>query len=513
MQFRWAIPLVFALALFCGAEPVMKVERSGPKLTIEVSSDLTNWHAFTNIDLGEEQQFFRALTSDSLPFNFINEIGNIRTVSWNESPYFSTAIESVQDGWGVLDAQGIRMYRAADGLAHEHPVLQGNYALSLINSYRATTNAEYLAKAELYGERLIETAIVSRGAWFYPYDFDFQIDPTPLPGDVIHKTWYSAMAEGTSISVFAQLYELTGKTVYLNAASNTFQAFKLPASQTEPWASDADETGCLWLEEYARDPQNHQFVLNGHVFAAWGLYEYWHMTGDPDALRLLQGAITTVKHWFPFFRTPGYVVKYSRKHANWAASYHPVIIQQMNSLYSLTGDLFFAHAVDDLLRDYPNPTIHAQGTLKGAINGVQFNEDGIITNSTAVLFPEPTIVDVLSRQTFPEQPGGWLKIGSGALSGFFVPELYTEAAMNCIFQETVFSPVRKITLRAGLPAFTFVKYFSDGTVDKTNTIYFGVNQPLEIDATATINSRLHARVASGEVAGYWIPITSRVVLD
>ena len=42
-----------------------------------------------------------------------------------------------------------------------------------------------------------------------------------------------------------------------------------------------DEHGNLWFEEYIVSPPTH--ILNGFMWAAWGVYDYFLATGDPTA--------------------------------------------------------------------------------------------------------------------------------------------------------------------------------------------------------------------------------------
>src|SRR5262245_52365135 len=70
-------------------------------------------------------------------------------------PYDSTEITPV-GGFGLVDAQGVRMFRVAgSSKLYNHVVFQGSYALQNLNSYRLTQNQAYLAIAVKNAQRLV----------------------------------------------------------------------------------------------------------------------------------------------------------------------------------------------------------------------------------------------------------------------------------------------------------------------------------------------------------------------
>ena len=507
--------LFFIVAPLLAAKPTLTIQRNGQKVSVEASDDLTRWTAVTNLEISEPKEFFKINTLQAPPYPFLYETNDLRSVPPEYSLNASPDVEAITDAWGTQDDQGIRMFfDPFTGKIFNHPVLQARYALSLLNSYRLTTNPIYLERAERHGQRLIDTHFESRGAWFFKYDFDYQIDSAPAPGDIIRAPWFSALSQGLAISAFCELYRVTTNQAYLDAAAQAFAAYKLPASDTEPWICDIDEKGCLWMEEYASVPKSHQWVMNGHISGVWGAYDYYRTTGDLDALRLAQGGITTVKLWCDYFRTPGAAAKYSRKHPNFATSYHPLRVKMMAALYSISGDPFFAKAADGMRDECPDPTISSAGTIRGAMTGFKFDQYGQVTNTIAVILPTNTTTQITSRRTILEQPGIWLLISSGELDGYFVREDWLTAQMNCIFQEIAFYPPRKVTVGAGTPAYTPFQCDSNGKQTARLWKYFPTDAAMEFDKVATINSRTCLHISAGDFAGFWLPLMPyRMVLD
>lgn len=497
--------LILVLSLFA-QPPLLSIHRAGPGVAVEASSDLKTWVGLTNIPASEALQFFRASETNTLPYPFLYETNALFSVPWQYSLYGSQNIEPIIDTWGTQDADGIRMfYDPITQQIFNHPVLQGRYALSLLNSYRKTTNTAYLERAENHAQRIISVRVESRGAWFFPYQFDYQIDPTPAPGDMIRAPWFSGMSQGVALSLFCELYRVTGNESYKEAASKTFAAFKLTASDSEPWVCDIDERGCVWFEEYASVPKSHQWVLNGHIFGLWGAFDYYQLTGDTDALRLAQGGIATVKLWFDFFRAPGTAAKYSRAHPNFATSYHSLIIKMCACLWSITHDPFWTDAVDKLRADYPDPLQKSGGTFNGGVNGYKFGPSAEVTSAVSITASNLT-VQVASRRTIQGQNGIWLLISGGQLGGYFVRESPLSAQMNCIFQPVEFYPARKVQLGAGLPGYAAYQFDTSG--GQLSKYWKAIDEPteLEFDQTAVINSRLCLHIISGFWSGCWLPL-------
>ena len=61
--------------------------------------------------------------------------------------------------------------------------------------------------------------------------------------------------------------------------------------RTGPWTLFVDRHGYLWFEEYAGDTKP-LLVLNGHMFAIFGVWDYYQLTQSAKAKRLFDGGVT-----------------------------------------------------------------------------------------------------------------------------------------------------------------------------------------------------------------------------
>jgi hypothetical protein len=236
------------------------------------------------------------------------------------------------------------------GKLNYHPVLLLEHALHLLDVYNSTLNIKHLNSAKAIAEKLISISLSIKSSIFFPYSFDF-----PLHGykeDTMYSPWYSGMAQGQALSLFMRLYELTQESYYLEASKKVLMSLDLSHHNDKgyPWVSCVDQNGFLWLEEYPRTPPAR--TLNGMIFAMFGLYDYYRITRDSKAEKLLRGAIKTIKENINKFRTPNGVSHYCLRHPRIKSmTYHKIHIKQLMMLYKITGDNFFLQTSNTFLKD------------------------------------------------------------------------------------------------------------------------------------------------------------------
>lgn len=249
------------------------------------------------------------------------------------------------------DDKGLHLYER-NGERFVHPVAQGQYVLMMLNSYSKTGDDEFLDRATINLDSILDAAVERDGAVFYPYQFDF-----PLYGKdelTLHAPWWSGMAQGQILSALVRMYEATGDEAYKEAADETFASFA-PRPITdwpivEPAVTLIDEAGMLWLEEYSGDLEP-AYVLNGHIFGIFGLYDYWELTGSADAAAMIDGAATAVAYYLPDFRAGpeelswyGLTIKPDTQGQH--AKYHRIHQEQLRTLAEITGESLFSDYAD-----------------------------------------------------------------------------------------------------------------------------------------------------------------------
>ena len=163
-------------------------------------------------------------------------------------------------------------------------VALAQFALGALERHTSGQGDAWLQVARKAGDHLTEHQERGGpldGAWRFP-------DPV---GHTYHvgPDWISAMAQGEAASVLARLGMLTGAERYLDAAVRAIGPYNVTV------ADGGVRTGLndgVWFEEYPTARPS--CVLNGGIFALWGLYDVACATGDPATRELWQAGVTTL---------------------------------------------------------------------------------------------------------------------------------------------------------------------------------------------------------------------------
>ena len=242
---------------------------------------------------------------------------------------------------GQFDAGGIPMldYRGHVGLQY-NPIAIAQYALGNYNRYRwdgdERRRATFLTVCDWLADNLRPNA-AGLEVWTHEFDWEYR---TPLS-----KGWYSCLSQGQAISALVRAHLLTEDSKYLSAATRALIAFQTPveAGGVSYW----DEAGNVWFEETVVDPPTH--ILNGFIWASWGMYDLWLHTGDEAAGELWREGVRTLRLHLDRFDI-GYWSLYDEAGlalSNAASGfYHALHIVQLRILYRLTQDPVFRDRAD-----------------------------------------------------------------------------------------------------------------------------------------------------------------------
>jgi heparosan-N-sulfate-glucuronate 5-epimerase len=242
---------------------------------------------------------------------------------------------------GPYDSQGIPMlnYHGAIGLQY-NPIAIAQYGLGNHNLYRKTGDPRkrrlFLLMADWMAGNL-ERNHAKLWVWMHHFDWEYR--------QILKKPWYSALAQGQGISLLIRAYQETGDLHYLESAHRAFASFK--AGISDGGVTHIDESGRVWFEEYIVWPPTH--ILNGFIWASWGVYDYALATNDSTARNLFDQAVLTLSSTLASFDT-GFWSLYERSSTllPMLASkfYHSLHIVQLRVMFQLTGNPQFNHFAD-----------------------------------------------------------------------------------------------------------------------------------------------------------------------
>ena len=279
--------------------------------------------------------------------------GNSHLTFWHEVPLanpkasrhelgeYYMGFEAKADYSGPYDHNGIPMldYRGAIGLQY-NPIAIAQWGLGNYNLFRRTSHHEARDKFLRASDWLIEYLEPNpQGVWVWNHHFDWEYRETLL------APWYSALAQGQGISLLLRAHAETEQSKYLEAAQRAFTSFLHPIESGGVTFTDAK--GDLWFEEYIVSPPTH--ILNGLIWAAWGVHDYYLVTQNQTAKDLFDSVVTTLlnnlgRYDLGFWSL--YELSGTRMRMVASPFYHRLHIVQLRIMYALTGVRNFAEFAD-----------------------------------------------------------------------------------------------------------------------------------------------------------------------
>ncbi|MBS1886875.1 MAG: hypothetical protein JSU06_06770 [Actinobacteria bacterium] len=145
------------------------------------------------------------------------------------------------------------------------------------------TDAAFLGAVEWLLEQVVE-------------DADQAVWPIGLPVAKygLEPGWVSAMGQGQAISTVLRAHVLTGEPRYLELARKALRPLLLPVAEG---GAQREIDGAVVLEEYSTAKPC--AVLNGWIFALWGVHEVALAGGDEDARALFARSAAGVVELLP----------------------------------------------------------------------------------------------------------------------------------------------------------------------------------------------------------------------
>ena len=194
---------------------------------------------------------------------------------------------SIEPWNGLFDDSGIPMvdYGGEIGYMYD-PATISQHALANFELYLETCDNEYREKFLDQADWLLENLVLCEARDFYVLEYDFDYGQFDM-----EAPWISAVAQSQGISTLLRAYEVTGEEKYLEAAEAAPGAFEKTIN--EGGVSYIDRDGFSWYEEYPASKPPH--VLNGFIYALFGLYDLYKSTGSEKALGLFNDGVETLE--------------------------------------------------------------------------------------------------------------------------------------------------------------------------------------------------------------------------
>lgn len=258
--------------------------------------------------------------------------------------YYNNMTEKVTKMPELLVNDGLPLLNTGNGEV-EMPVAIFQYGLGAYDLYLQTGEEKYLKKFN----QTVEWTVAhqdEKGRWstfFYVYP----------------EHPYGAMAQGEGASLLLRAYTHSGNRVYLDAAQKAIDFMLLPVDKGGTTIYDKDD---VVFAEYTHLP----VVMNGWIFAWWGLYDYVQATKDEGAYKeKLDKSVSTLLSYLPRFKS-FYWSKYDAAGMMASPFYHNLHIAQMQAMYELTGEDIFDQYAKHWGKQQKNPFCKSLAFVKKA---------------------------------------------------------------------------------------------------------------------------------------------------
>jgi heparosan-N-sulfate-glucuronate 5-epimerase len=279
--------------------------------------------------------------------------GKSHLTFWHEAPAENPAASTGELGQyymlfaekasypGLYDSAGIPQldYHGKIGVQY-NPIAIAQYGLGNYNLFCQNSDPDREKKFLLVADWLcshLEPNPRGVAVWNHHFNWEYR--------DELKAPWYSALAQGQGISLLVRAHNHSDDERYLDAARRAMAAFAQPMNAGG--VTFIDPSGDLWFEEYVVAPPTH--ILNGFIWASWGIYDYWLSAKDPSANDLFSRAVRTLldnlgRYDLGFWSL--YEQSGTRLPMVASAFYHQLHIVQLRIMYRLTGEAEFARIAD-----------------------------------------------------------------------------------------------------------------------------------------------------------------------
>lgn len=240
------------------------------------------------------------------------------------SGYYNDLTEKVTMEPGLLENGKLPLFHTEKSGDIEFPVGIFQYGFGAYDLYLQSNEEKYLSKFRQCADWALAHQL-DNGAWD---TLSFLYPDAP----------YSAMCQGEGASLLLRAYKRFGDTRYLDAATKALEFMLLPASEGGASKYDGND---LILLEYTNLP----VVMNGWIFASFGLYDMSLVSSDPKYKEAFLKTVETLKKYLPRFDN-GYWTKYDLGKKIASPFYHNLHVAQMQGLHLATGDPVFKEYAD-----------------------------------------------------------------------------------------------------------------------------------------------------------------------
>lgn len=230
---------------------------------------------------------------------------------------------------GPYDEDGVPTLNYKGNIGVRYNIVAiAQYALGAYNKYINTKDDKYkdifLNQADWFVKNN------DKGGWNYDFDWNGSVEP-----------YISGLSQFQAISVLLRAHKLTSNLKYLDVAK---EAYNRSMKMVEDGGTVfVDNNGYYWIEEHPNvSVMTH--ILNGFIWALWGVYDYYIYLNDDNSLLMYNKFIDTLKnnlHKFDASIWSLYDLSNNKIKMVCSKYYHNLHIVQLRILYNISKEKVF----------------------------------------------------------------------------------------------------------------------------------------------------------------------------
>ena len=209
---------------------------------------------------------------------------NLETLGFYYLDFTETISDYTSKGYGDFDSEGIpKMGNGPSSYYNEVVIMNYGFILhtEILRKKNESNNTVILKNIICF---LNKRKIEKQDSAFWPSEKEYERYG-------LKAGFTSGITQGYAISFYLRMYELFGQEEYMETAKKAYNYLKI--SKAQGGVRVRDTNGYLWFEEYPSNKPS--FVLNGFIYAVFGLYDAYKLNIDPDAEKDYFEALKTLK--------------------------------------------------------------------------------------------------------------------------------------------------------------------------------------------------------------------------
>ena len=234
---------------------------------------------------------------------------------------------------GVFSKDGIPLYSFQGRDLIVHPTVVTQYAFGVFENLFRNNFNDYDLKDKFLriAEWLYHNSTDVKGGKGWLINIEYN------PEYRLDNPWISAMAQGQAISVLTRSSQLFEDEKYGAIAEQALEPFNFEVKA----GGLVNYFNSIPVYEECPTPHKPMVVLNGFIFALFGLYDLHLYNGNKAAKLLFDNGIDSLVKILPYFDiknwTQYYLFDYPNKYYS-SFTYHILVTEQLKALYYITGD-------------------------------------------------------------------------------------------------------------------------------------------------------------------------------